>query len=113
MNLPNKSVIQALEPLGYPVAFLVYTGTLDKYFTFQFDDERGELFADDFPQEEVYSLQLHFFAPRTFNHLSLKKQVKNNLFNAGWNYPTCYTQIEEDGQVVHLIFYTEKEYFNG
>lgn len=110
----NKLVIDTLSPLGYPVAFIKYkpaTGETpsDKYFTFNFADDRGINFADNAPQNEIVSMQIHFFAPLKFNHTVLKKEIRKKLFDAGFTYPAITTLTEEDNEIVHLVFECEIE----
>ena len=41
----NKIVMDLLKTLGYPVAYITYSGTDDKYFVFNYVTEEGLLFA--------------------------------------------------------------------
>ena len=103
----NKRIIDTLSPVGYPVDFAKYEGTSDKYIVFNFIDETGDDYADDAPQAETVYIQVHFFAPKTFNHNTAKKNIKNLLFNAGFTYPRVQTLYEDDTKLFHLIFETE------
>lgn len=113
MNV-NKLIIDTLSPLGYPVAYIKYkpyTGepVSDKYFTFNYADDRGINFADDVPQHEIAYMQIHFFAPLKFPHTALRKDIRKRLFSAGFTYPTIVTLTEEDNEIIHLVFECEIE----
>ena len=65
-----------------PCRYITYSGTDDKYFVFNYVTEEGLLFADD---KAIYTpTQIHFFCPLSFNHLTIKKQVKDLLINNGF-----------------------------
>ena len=103
----NKRIITTLSSLGYPVDFGKHEGDSDKYIVFNIVDERGDHFADDAPQAETGYIQVHFFAHKDFNHNTVKKNIKNLLFNAGFTYPRVQTLYEDDTKLFHLIFETE------
>ncbi len=104
----NRDVIQALAPFGFPVEFMHYDGKADAYFVFNFENEEPVAFSDDEPEFEEYNLQLHFFSNKSFNHVQLKRDVKNRLRALGWDYPRAFTLYEEDTKKNHLIFTTSK-----
>lgn len=111
MNV-NKLILDTLKPLGHPVVFNIYEGEWidgkfvkkDIYITFNYEDERGELFADDEPITDIAYLQIHLFAPINFNFMSLKKQIRSRLFRAGFSYPTITTIYEEETKTNHLVY---------
>jgi hypothetical protein len=103
----NSIIIGALATNGYPVEFNDYDGSALTFFTFNFADERGGLFCDDQPEAVQTSVQIHFFSPKTFNHLALKNKVRNDLLALGFSYPTVITLYEDDSKLNHLIFECE------
>lgn len=109
----NKIVMDLLKTLGYPIDYIAYRGTEDKYFVFNYITEEGLLFADDKAIYDTYPMQIHFFCPASFNHLSIKKQVKDLLINNGFIYPRIRTIYEKETKYNHIVFETEKEIFNG
>lgn len=109
----NKIVMDLLKTLGYPIDYIAYRGTEDKYFVFNYITEEGLLFADDKAIYDTYPMQIHFFCPSSFNHLSIKKQVKDLLINNGFIYPRIRTIYEKETKYNHIVFETEKEIFNG
>jgi len=106
----NSTIKTILDVYGYPVEFMGYEGLLKTYFVFNYSDDRGDAYSDDSPEFNMVSVQIHFFSPLTFNHLILKKQIRNALFENGFTYPTVQTFYESDTKLNHLIFecdYTE------
>ena len=102
----NSKLRTALLSLGYPVAFMNYIGTAEKYIVFNIEDERAELFADDEPQDDVVYFQVHFFCPETYDHRADKKSIKVKLFKAGFSYPTIQTFYENETKFNHIVFQT-------
>lgn len=103
MNV-NSKVKDTLSPIGYDVEFGTYKGTADKYFTFNYADDRAELYGDGEPIYDIAYLQIHFFAPKTFNHMTIKQQTRSKLFKAGFSYPSVQTFEEDDTGKFHLVF---------
>lgn len=101
MNV-NKLIIDTLSPLVPDVVPMAYTGTNDTYITFNYEDDRGEVFADDEPLIDIAYLQIHLFCSGNFN--TLKKQIRSKLFGAGFSYPAITTLYEEDTKKYHIIF---------
>ena len=105
----NSIIKTCLDTNGYPAEFNDYDGLALTFFTFNFADERGNLFSDDEPEMVQTSVQIHFFSPKTFNHLALKNKVRNDLFALGFSFPTVQTFYEDDGinPLNHLVFECE------
>lgn len=106
MNV-NPIITNALEPEGLPVIPGRYTGTEDKYYSFNYEDDRGLVFADNDPQIDVASIQVHLFVPLDFNYIQLKKRTRARLFKAGFSYPYITEFIETDKKKIHIIFQCE------
>lgn len=106
MNV-NNLIIETLKPLGHPVVATVYTGKEPVYITFNCADDRGEVFADNKPLIDIVYMQIHLFAPDTFNYVSLKKKIRVKLLNAGFTYPQMSSQYEADMKINHIIFECE------
>ena len=103
----NEKIVAALEPMGYPVVPDLYTGEEGTHITFNYGS-RGELFADGTPFSDVYLVQVHLMAPFGVNTVSTRKQIKQQLFDAGFTWPTetdagsSVRAKERSGQ--HIIF---------
>jgi hypothetical protein len=103
MNV-NSTIVSALSPAGYPVEPGHCTGTAKTYYTFNYADNRGEIFADDEPQIDIASLQVHFFCPGNFNYKTVLKQTRSRLFKAGFSYPVITEDYEDETDTNHIIF---------
>jgi hypothetical protein len=109
MNV-NGLIISTLKPLVSEVKPGHYTGTADTYIAFNYADDRGETFADDVPEDDIASLQIHLFCPGSFNYMALKKQIRSKLFQAGFSYPEIALETyEEDTDKNHIAFECEIE----
>lgn len=106
MNV-NPLIISTLHPEGLPIMPGVYTGTADKYYTFNYADDRCEVFADNAPQIDVASIQVHLFVPLDYNYIALKKRTRARLLEAGFSYPSITELTEEDTKKRHIIFQCE------
>ncbi|MDF2537411.1 MAG: hypothetical protein K0S76_432 [Herbinix sp.] len=106
MNV-NPIIKSVLEPEGLPVVPGIYTGTSDKYYTFNYEDDRAIVYANDTPQIDVASIQVHLFVPIDFNYIALKKRTRSRLFGAGFSYPVITEQDEKDTKKKHIIFQCE------
>jgi hypothetical protein len=104
----NSIIKTTLAPVTSEIEPDVYSGTADEYFTFNYFSQ-GDDFADDAPQHERYNVQIHYVCPRGKNSLSIRKQIKQLLFGAGFTWPTVTDATDSDGQ--HWIF--ECEYLMG
>lgn len=108
MNV-NNLIITALKPLVADVVPGHYTGTAKTYIAFNYEDDRGELFADDEPEIDKAYMQIHLFTPGSFNYMTLKKQIRQALRKAGFSYPTVQSYYESDTDKNHIIFQCEIE----
>lgn len=99
---------EALARFGDPVENGVYQGESDRYYTVH-TSTMPDLHADDAPGAERYLIQVHLFAPLTFNFITRRRQTKQALFNAGFGWPECTDASDENGR--HLVF--ECEYVEG
>lgn len=102
----------AVEPTGIPCQQFGYDGPLDTYLTFNMFSTPDD-FGDDEPGAEVWSIQLHLFAPFTLDTTQLRKQIKRAIVGAGFTAPTMVdastTARMDDGTETHLVFEFERE----
>lgn len=108
MNV-NSLIIKTLKPLVPDVVATKYTGTNETYITFNYEDDRGEVFADDEPLIDVAYMQIHLFCPRAFNFNQLKKQIRSALFKVGFSYPEVQPLYEDDKEINHIVFFCSIE----
>jgi len=108
----NKTIIDALEPLGHPVAFNIYEGEivdgvtikLPIYITFNYEDDRAVAFADNKPTIDAAYMQIHLFCPSDFNFFTLKKKIRATLLKVGFTYPGTVSLYEDGTKTNHIIF---------
>lgn len=105
-----KTALQPLIPKPDPakstVVPQIYTGTATEYITFNYSEYPLE-FADNAPQTIGYSVQVHYFCPLKKNVQTIKDNIQNALFTAGFSYPQIQDVTDGDGQ--HYVFLTTYE----
>ncbi len=82
-----SDVKSILEKHGYPVEADEYGGDEERYFVIMVDT-RPANFADNAPQNEVHSVMLHFVAPKTDDISDVVTQIKRDLFDGGFTWPS-------------------------
>lgn len=113
MNV-NSKIITTLQPFmprtdttKPNIVNTIYEGKDDKYITFNYADDRGEIFADDKPIEDAAALQIHLHCPGQFNYMTLKQQIRKALHDAGFSYPEVIVIYETETDTNHIIFECE------
>ena len=71
-----EKIIKAIEPFGFPYTPGVYKGEEKHWFTFNYVDDRGNLYADDEPQSVLATVQVHFFMPYNEDFVRIKNKIK-------------------------------------
>lgn len=102
----EKRIRDALLPVGLDVESAGYSGENPTYMVFNFSS-RGENFADDEPQNELFLIAVHLFAPMDVDITAFKDAIKNCLIAAGFTYPTIEDVSDDD--VRHVVFECEDE----
>jgi cation transport regulator ChaC len=100
MNL-NSLIINTLQPLNVPVAFLVYTGTTRPYITFLELDQRSAFDCDDEEKETGHTIQVDVF--HTGNYNSLVESVKQKLKEVGFTRTNEQDFYETDTKLYHKV----------
>ncbi len=100
----EKKIKDAIEPLGYSVYPNNYDGDDETYFVFNHNTVPGD-FGNNVPQHERALIQVHLFCPHTFNSVTLRKNIKKNLSDAGFSWPYMTNASEKDNQ--HYTFECE------
>lgn len=103
MNTFEK-IVAAVAPFGYPYAPDVYNGPETHWFTYNYADDRGELFGDDDCVETTEYIQLHLFLPVTENFLTLKNDVRKALVAQGFTYASITVVTEAEEKLRHIIW---------
>ena len=97
-----ENIIKAIEEFGYPHCPDTYTGVSNRYFTYNYADDRGALFADNTPQTTIASVQVHLVIPSEEDFTGIKDEVRKSLFRQGFTFPQITVLKEEKKR--HIIF---------
>lgn len=99
----NNEVIEALKPLGIPIAFQTRPEHTDLYITFFTYLEQGELFADDEEIETGYYIHLDLFGRKNLTEKAkeIKRLMREKGFTRTSNFDGTY---EEDTGLHHKVF---------
>lgn len=100
MNI-NPTIIAALASLSMPVAPNVYDGQADEYITFNYADERPEIYANDTDISDATYVQVHYFT-RSDPQIN-KKAIRRLLRAAGFTIYDTSEIYESDTKFTHVI----------
>lgn len=102
-----ENIVNAIAPFGYPYKPDVYQGDREKYFVYNYADQRGILWADDEPETVIASVQVHFFMPEKENFIKIQNKIRKALFEQGFTFPQITVLTENKKR--HLVFECEIE----
>ena len=105
MNLDER-IRTALDGVCDVIVPQVYTGTATEYIVFNYSEYPLE-FADNAPHTVGCSIQVHLFMPLKANPNTIKNNIQNSLFAAGFSYPSIQDVTDEEGQ--HYVFMSTYE----
>lgn len=97
-----ENIILAIKDFGYPHCPDLYQGEGKRYFTYNYANDRGALFADNRPLASIASIQLHLVMPASEDFTAIKETVRKKLLEQGFTYPQV-TVLRENHQR-HIIF---------
>lgn len=97
-----EKIIAAIEPFGFPYAPDIYEGSEERFFVYNYADERASFYADNAPEAVKASVQVHLYIPAEENFIALKNQVRAALFSKGFTYPEVTVLREKDKR--HIVF---------
>ena len=100
----DATIRTALTPIVPIVKPNVHSGSETEYIVFNYSEYPLE-FADNAPKMIGYSVQVHYFCPMNKNPNTIKNNIQNALFTAGFSYPSIQDVTDEEGQ--HYVFLTE------
>ncbi|WP_277679545.1 hypothetical protein [Gracilibacillus dipsosauri] len=104
----NDIIINALQPMGLPVAFEIYRGNEPEYIRF-FYLPQVDFYSNDDESYNVVYIQVDIFTPG--NPKEYAKQVKQLLKENNFNKNFEHQLFEEDTELYHYIlrFYKVEE----
>ena len=97
-----ENIIHAIEGYGYRHCPDVYKGDAERYFTYNYVDDRGALYADNAPETNIASVQVHLVLPENEDFIKIKQDVRRKLFDQGFTYPEI-TVMKIDHKR-HIVF---------
>lgn len=104
----EKRIRDALLTFGDPVQKGIYLGSSEKWFTFGYTTV-PEVYGDDKPDAVRHLIDVHFFAPWTYDTAKRIPKVCLALESAGFTYPVVTSAGDQEGQ--HIVF--DCEYAGG
>jgi len=100
----NQIIMDALSQFNLPITQGWYTGDAPKWISFNESYDFGIDYADNHPTENRTDFQIHLFLPEKENYISLKRNIRNALHNAGFSYASVTMNVESDTRTRHVIF---------
>ena len=102
MNV-NKTILGLKNKTGIDVEQDMYTGTNDKYITFNYADETVTIYADGEPQADIAYMQIHLFTPIKINYFRYKEQISKYLLENDFSITSVMTFLEKDTKFRHTV----------
>ena len=99
----NSTLKAALNPIA-PAEADVYGGDAAVYIAFGYNS-LGADFGDDAPSHERFLVQVHLYAPNSYNTINKRREIKKALAEAGATWPIYENASDKDGQ--HHVFECE------
>lgn len=100
----NERIKTALLQFGDPVVPGLSTGEETRYYTFNYDLIPCQ-FAGNRPVYYKALVQVHLFAPLTFNYIRRTAETAQALAGAGFTWPDVVDASEKDAR--HFVFECE------
>ena len=108
------------KSLGIPAYPDSYTGKdsarPERWLTYNFAANNGDLYGDDAPNAVVHSIQVHLFMPANKNFFAIQNSIRNALFEDGFTYPEVTVLVDEittansgTSKLRHIVFECETE----
>lgn len=97
-----EKIIAAVKPFGFPYAPDIYEGSEERFFVYNYADDRAVLYADDAPAAVMASVQVHLYIPADENFITLKNRVRRALHQQGFTYPDVTVLREAKNR--HIVF---------
>ena len=104
-----QKISDALESLNIPIEEDFFGDGQTEYITYTLVEDHAAVMADCEPSNEVASLQIHWFLPRTKEYANIQKQIRNLLLAAEFTWPIVSVIVEPDNKTRHIVFECEVE----
>lgn len=100
----HQKIKKALQDFGITVTEDFFGGDNEEYITFNLATDKAVMYADDDPEHDVASVQIHWFLPVEKNYLAGKKEIRRSLHENGFTYPEVTVIVEPDNKTRHIVF---------
>ena len=108
------------KSLGIPAYPDSYTGKdsarPERWLTYNFAANNGDLYGDDAPNAVVHSIQVHLFMPANKNFFAIQNSIRNALFEDGFTFPDITVTVDKvttansgTSKLRHIVFECETE----
>ena len=112
-----QNIAKSLNIPEYPD---LYTGKdsarPERWLTYNFAANNGDLYGDDAPNAVVHSIQVHLFMPANKNFFAIQNSIRQALFDDGFTYPEVTVLVDEittansgTSKLRHIVFECETE----
>ena len=112
-----QNIAKSLNIPAYPDS---YTGKdsarPERWITYNFAANNGDLYGDDAPNAVVHSIQVHLFMPANKNFFAIQNSIRQALFEDGFTYPEVTVLVDEittansgTSKLRHIVFECETE----
>ena len=112
-----QNIAKSLNIPAYPDS---YTGKdsarPERWLTYNFAANNGDLYGDDAPNAVVHSIQVHLFMPANKNFFAIQNSIRQALFDDGFTYPEVTVLVDEittansgTSKLRHIVFECETE----
>lgn len=107
----DELIVAAITPIVSICAADYYDSSQDEsiteWVTFNFPDDRGIIYGDDKPQENITEVNVHYYVSLSSDSSDTVKNIRKALFNAGFTYPKIRRLFEKETNYIHYIFECE------
>lgn len=104
-----QKIEAALSELDIPIEEDFFGDGNSEYITYTVVRDYAAVSADNQPVNEVTSLYIHYFLPRSKEYDETRKRIRKLLLDADFSWPVVTVIVEPDNKTRHIIFETEVE----
>lgn len=100
-----KTIADSVGLPNEPDVLTHYEELPKQWIAYNYAYQGGDEFADDAPQEDTASVQVHLYSKISIGTTKLQKKIQRALFEAGFTYPEITVNREDSYR--HVIFECE------
>lgn len=104
-------VIEGLGSIaGCPVEPDIYSGSMRRYITYTYEDERPNMQGDNLTLADTAYIQIHYFTPREYGYMADKHKIRDYLEKNSFKVTSIRCWMEDKTtsfpNIRHLLFET-------